>query len=108
MNNANISSLAMSNDGDTMRSYTKEGTMGSVLVRDDTEEDGLGTMKSFNKKGYKGTMGSFVVNDDTMGSVVIKEEDSEFNTATSRVMFADEEDSGNNFNYIFIITYRVL
>jgi len=94
MNNANISSLAMSNDSDTMRSYTKEGTMGSVLVRDDVDEDGLGTMKSFNKKGYKGTMGSFVVNDGTMGSVVIKEEDSEYNTATSRVMFSDEDDSG--------------
>jgi len=94
LQNANISSLAMSNEGDTMRSYTRDGTMGSVLYRGDEDEDSLGTMKSFNRKGYKGTMGSFVCNDDTMSSVVVREDESEYGTATSRVMFSEDEDSG--------------
>jgi serine/threonine kinase 3 len=86
MGKANISSLAMSNGGDTMRSYDRDGTMGSIVVKDD-----VGTMKSFDRKSYRGTMGSFVEN-GTMSSVVVKEEDE---SSGKNVMFADEdEDSG--------------
>jgi len=110
MNNANISSLAMSGEGDTMRSFVREGTMGSVFVRED--DDDIGTMKSFNKKSYKGTMGSFVVKEEgdygTMSSVIVKgdneygtmssvivREESEYGTAASRnLMFSTDDDSG--------------
>ena len=86
MGKANISSLAMSNGGDTMRSYDRDGTMGSIVEKDD-----VGTMKSFDRISYRGTMGSFVEN-GTMSSVVVKEEDE---SSGKNVMFADEdEDSG--------------
>jgi len=92
----------MSGDGDTMRSFVRDGTMGSVLVRDDDkDDDDIGTMRSFNRKSYKGTMGSFVVKEEgeneygTMSSVIVKEE-SEYGTASSKnLMFqTDNEESG--------------
>jgi len=91
MGKANISSLAMSNEGDTMRSFVRDGTMGSIVVRDD---DDTGTMKS-SRKSYKGTMGSFVVNEcGTMSSMVVKEED-ESDGSSKNLMFSNsDEDSG--------------
>jgi len=92
MGKANISSLAMSNEADTMRSFVvRDGTMGSIVVRDEDED--LGTMRS-NRRNYGGTMGSFVCNDDTMSSMVVKEEDE---GSAKNVMFSgSDEDSGNN------------
>jgi serine/threonine protein kinase len=97
--NANISSLAISNDGNTMLSYVREGTMGSVVVRDDDDEDDedFGTMRIVNKKSYEGTMGSFVCNDNTMSSVVVKEDDEEDDEEGSykNLMFSNiDEESG--------------